>query len=56
MMLGLLGARNILAGSLLWLMERPIHEAGLVRLASPAKKLLLWLEALARWRVISNSP
>lgn len=55
-MLRSLGARNVLADSLLWLMQRPIWEVGLGLLTSHAKKLLLYLEALVRRQVPSNSP
>lgn len=54
MTLGQLGARNVLAAPVRWPTERPTHEAGLVRLASPAKTFLLWLH-LARSTMPSNS-
>ena len=54
--LWLLGARNVPAARVLWLMERPTHGAGLVYLGSQAKKLLFQLKTLVRSKVPSNSP
>lgn len=55
-MLGLLGARNVPAASVLRLMERLAQEAELVRSASQAREFLLWLETPMESKAPSNAP